>query len=238
VIYGRSIVATAPFNTSSYRPVRVGLRWLGTIGLCASVGCLGTPKILPPRTPPAAVPPPVALPATPLKPGRGRVVIYTTDGPMRVVAEAGQQFQPEAAELPHSGELCVSPCVVDIPTGRYKLYLQSLQNGGSTGDVDDLQVQSGLTYYLRAPGRFDHPTWIPWGPTLLVVAGLLITIAGVGWAAGNSSGSSSATPGLITLGLGVGIMIGGGAYIYDAQRGSIQQGATTQWSGSLPRWEP
>jgi hypothetical protein len=201
--------------------------------LSVSVGCVGAPKVLPPRTPPDAVPPPVALPASPPASDRARVVIFTTDGPMRVVAEAEPQFQARATEQPRSGELCVSPCVVDVPPGRYKLFLESVGDGtsGATGgDVDELHVPPGLTYYLRAPGRFEHPTWIPWSPFLVGLTGLVVTSIGLGLAAG----SQHETSGLVVMGAGLGLVIGGSVYAYDAQRGSIQQGATTQWSLPLP----
>src|SRR4051812_27286244 len=98
--------------------------------LATSLGCVGAPKLLPPRTPPAAVPPPVALPPMPPAANRGRVVLYTTDGPMRIIAEAPKQFATAAADQPRSGELCVSPCVVDIPPGHYKLYLEGVRPDG------------------------------------------------------------------------------------------------------------
>jgi hypothetical protein len=208
-------------------------RRVGVAALTVSVGCVGAPKVLPPRTPPDAVPPPVSLPAAPPANDRARVVIFTTDGPMRVVAEAAPQFQARAAEQPRSGELCVSPCVVDVPPGRYRLFLENvnLGAGGATGgDVDDLQLPPGLTYYLRAPGHFEHPTWIPWAPFLVGVTGIIVASIGLGLAA---TGEHE-TPGLVVLGAGLGLAIGGSVYAYDAQRGSIQQGATTQWSVPLP----
>jgi hypothetical protein len=198
-------------------------RW-GIAALSAGVGCVGSPKMLPPRAPPDAVPPPVPLPATPPANDLARVVLFTTDGPMRVVAEAAPQFQ--AREQPRSGQLCVSPCVVDVPPGRYTLFFENVTPGASGGDVDEMQVPPGLTYYLRAPGRFEHPTWIPWSPFLVGVAGVIVTSVGLGLAASGRD----ATPGLIVMGAGLGLTIGGAIYTYDAQRGSIQQGATTQWS--------
>jgi hypothetical protein len=218
--------------SASRRSTHRSLCVLCAATLASSVGCVGAPKILPPRTPPDAVPPPVALPSSPPENNRGRVVLFTTDGPMRVVAEAPKQFAATGAEPPRSGELCVSPCVVDIPPGHYKLYLEGVQPGGPTGDVDDLQVNPGLNYYLRAPGKFDQPTWIPWGPTLIAIAGGLVATSGVLWAASSANGGS-ATPGLVVFGAGLGILIGAGVYTYDAQRGTIQQGATTQWSVPL-----
>lgn len=215
---------------SAPRAVSATFRRAAALGLAAGVGCIGSPKILPPRTPPAAVAPPVALPATAPAPGNERVVIHTVDGPMRVVAEAARRFDAPAGERPRSGELCVSPCVVDVPPGRYRLYLSSVNDAGASGDVDDLQVKPGLTYYLRAPGRFQHPTWKPWGAIMVAIAGGLIATGGIAWTAAAASADSSALPGLVVLGAGVGLLIGGGIYTYDAQRGSLQEGATTQWT--------
>jgi hypothetical protein len=197
-----------------------------------ALGCVGAPKLLPPRTPPAAVPPPVSLPSTPILPERGRVVVWTTDGPMRVVAEAQAQFQAEAHPGPRAGELCVSPCVVDVPPGNYKLYLSGIGATAALGDVDELRVGQGLTYYLRAPGKFDPPRWLPGGATAVVVGGAIVTAIGLGIAL--SPNDKATVPGTVTVGVGLALLVGGGIYLYDAQRGSIQEGATTQWSVPSP----
>ena len=195
----------------------------------AGWGCIGEPRVLPPRAPPAAMPPPVPLPAERPKPGLGRLVIWTTDGPMRVVAQGQRGFQVTPAAGTREGDLCVTPCVVDIPPGPYRLYLRSEGGRGASGDVDDLLVSERLNYYVRAPGKFEHPTWVPGGPVLISSLGLSLILAGALVAAG-----SSPTPGLAIAGVGLGVTIGGGVLVYEAQRGQIQQGATTTWSVPLP----
>ena len=213
------------------------MRRIALAVLLVPVGaCAGQPKILAPRLPPAAFAPPVALPLAPPARDHGRVVIWTTDGPMHVIAQGQQEFQPSAVNGTRTGELCVSPCVVDMPPGKYKLFMTDARQGGNAGDVDDLTVGTDLTYYLRAPGRFEHPTWIPAAPTLVATLGVTLAAVGLFWAVSNAGSESSASsrPGLMLFGVGVAVGIGGSVLIYDAQRGSIQQGATTSWSAPLP----
>jgi len=209
-------------------------RWRRSLGvglLALWVGaCVGEPRTLPPRMPPAALVPPVALPPTPPKPGLGRVVLWSTDGRMSVVAQGAQEFQ--ATQAARSGELCVTPCVVDMPPGEYTLYLQSLEKDGG-GDVDQLLVSERLTYYLRAPGHFQHPTWVPAGPTIVSTLGVILTTVGFLTLVGGSNTAASRTAGFALAGGGLAITIGGGVYIYEAQRGAIQKGATTTWSVPL-----
>jgi hypothetical protein len=202
---------------------------LVVVGALLTGGCVGEPRMLPPRTPPAAIVPPVALPPAPPKPGLGRVVLWSTDGQMSVVAQGAQAFQ--ATQAAKSGELCVTPCVADMPPGNYTLYLQGLGPNAS-GDVDQLMVSDRLTYYLRAPGHFEHPTWIPAGPTIVSTLGVVLATVGLALLGGQSSGTR--TSGIFLVGIGAAVGIGGGVLIYDAQRGKIQKGATTTWSVPMP----
>jgi len=197
----------------------------------AGWGCIGEPRVLPPRAPPAAIPPPVLLPAERPRAGLGRLVIWTTDGPMRVVAQGQRGFQAAPSAGTREGDLCVTPCVVDVPPGPYRLYMRSDAGTGASGDVDDLLVSERLNYYVRAPGKFEHPTWVPGGATAIASLGLTLTIVGLLVAAGSRD---SRLPGLALTGLGLGVTIGGGVTVYEAQRGKIQQGATTTWSVPLP----
>ena len=197
----------------------------------AGTACVGEPRMLPPRAPPAALPPPVPLPPQRPKPGLGRLVIWTTDGPMRVVAQGQRGFQATPAAGTRDGDLCVTPCVVDVPPGPYRLFMRSDAGQGSSGDVDDVLVSERLNYYVRAPGKFEHPRWIPGGPTLIATLGLALILTGFVIAADSKDLKA---PGLVVSGLGLGVTIGGGVMVYEAQRGSIQQGATTAWSVPLP----
>lgn len=193
--------------------------------------CAGEPRVLPPRTPPARQLPALALPRTPVAADHGRVVLDTTDGPMRVVAEYDPSFAPPGAPpvTTRTGELCVTPCVADLPVGRYRLYLSSV-SGDGRGDTDDLVVGEGLSAYRRAPGKYTTPT-ITNGiaPGALLIASML-AIAFGGALLGQSDGDGGSTPGgLVLVGAGVGGLIGGGIWAYDASRAEQQEGSSTTW---------
>lgn len=191
--------------------------------------CVGAPKELPPRAPPARMLPRVDMPTTAPAAGNARVVLHTTDGPMRVEARADLDFVPPGSNAPPTrfGELCVTPCVVDLPPGKYKLYLTSADGGYARGDVDIVNIHEGNNFYIRAPGKFDSPHWVHMLPTLVLLAGVTGVIVGGTIATHNDSGAQTA--GLLLAGGGVAITIAGGIYLYDESRGSTQAGATTYW---------
>ena len=207
-----------------------GIR-LAALGAILLVDCAGAPKELPPRTPPQRVAPPVELPSEPIPEGRGRVVLYTTDGPMRIAARADLEFVPPGtnAAPTRMGELCTTPCVVDLPPAKYKLYLTSAGGDPTRGDVDVLKVGEGTTYYLRAPGRFESPRWIHVLPTLVILGGVALFTGGVVLAA-DPHDSGRQIAGLGLMGGGIAVSVVGGVYLYDESRGSTQEGATTTWS--------
>jgi hypothetical protein len=196
------------------------------IGLSA---CAGAPKELPPRTPPPRQIPQVRFPSNALAPGQARVVLHTTDGPMRVEARADLEFVPPGGNAPSTrfGELCVTPCVVDLPPGKYKLYMTSANGSYEHGDVDVVDLQEGVNYYVRAPGKFEPPRWIHVLPTLVLLAGVTSFAVGAGFASSHDGGAQVA--GVALMGAGVAVSIGGGFYLYDESRGSTQLGATTYW---------
>lgn len=211
-------------------------RWLDSVLvglLLASVaGCTGEPRVLEPRSPPSHTAPSIPVPQTPLKPGYGRVVLDGTDAPLKITARADTAFVPPGSKVEPTrvGELCVTPCVVDLPVGSYKLYMTSA-DGSNEGDTDVLRVKPGLTYYRRAPGKFDPPTWIPVLPTVL------ISVAALGVLTGALMASSRNTSQQVA---GYGVMVGsvafggvGGVLYYNASRGARQEGASTTWTVPL-----
>src|SRR5262245_10972846 len=115
---------TRGFLSQRVRTIRTASTWVLVFGL---VGCTNEPKILPPRAPPPRAAPPISVPSVPVPEGFGRVVLHGTDGPMRISVRADESFIPPGMSVPptRSGELCVTPCVVDLPAGRYKLFLVS-----------------------------------------------------------------------------------------------------------------
>jgi hypothetical protein len=159
------------------------------------------------------------------------VILDTTDGPMHVTAQADPGFVPPGASAAPSrtGELCLTPCAADLPTGRYRLFMSSVDGGH--GDTDDLIVREGTTVYRRAPGKYETPSVsnrVP--PALVMTLGVVLTSVGLVVAAGSSPSSRDATTsGLLLTGLGGAMAVGGGIWLYDASRAVRQSGSTTVW---------
>jgi len=204
--------------------------WASVFALLALGSCTNEPKILPPRAPPPRSTPPVAVPPMPPGAGYGRVVLHVTDGPMHVTARADQAFVAPGMQVPstRTGELCTTPCVVDLPMGIYKLYLVSADGSVPGGDVDTLQVREGVTYYVRAPGRSEPRTWLPAVPFALTVVGVVALTGGL-FLLGGEDQAAQTTGVLLLVGGGAAVVTGGIMY-YDASRGTQQAGATTTWS--------
>lgn len=195
-------------------------------------GCTAEPILMDPRAPPPRIVPPVTMPSIAPAPGLGRVVLHSTDGALRVSARADTAFVPPGRNLPatRTGELCVTPCVVDLPPGEYKLFMTSADDSYSRGDTDVLLVREGLTYYVRAPGRYEPRTWIPVVPSLVIVVGAALILSGAAMASSSASGSGDASStGVVLMAVGGGIGITGGVLMYNVSRARIQNGATTSW---------
>ena len=176
--------------------------------------------------------PNVVLPRAPLATNRGRVVLDTVGSPMRVTAKFDPSFTPPggATERGVSGELCVTPCVVDLPVGKYRLFFSPLENSNSAlGDSDDLIVDEGITVYRRAPGLYRTPSPTDGiGPIAVMLAGALAITAGA------LTHKDDATLGTgLLIGGGVAI-VGGGIWGYDKSRATQQDGATSVWQLSGP----
>jgi hypothetical protein len=172
----------------------------------------------------------VPWPQYPPAAGYGRVLLHGTDGPMRIVAQADASFVPPGHSVPptRTGDLCAStPCVADLPVGRYKLYLSSADGAFKHGDTDDLTVTEGVTYYVRAPGRYEPPEWIRVYPLVLVTAAAALIVTGAVVAAENEGTPRAA--GIAMLGGGAVLGVWGGIELYDASRAKQQDGATTVW---------
>ena len=203
------------------------------------VGCRGEPRVLDPRDAPPQREPNVPLPQAPIAEGHGRVVLEGTDGPMKIAVRADMSFIPPGYDVAptRSGELCTTPCVADLPVGRYKLFMSGTHEGDNTGDTDTMMVREGVNYYVRAPGQFEPPTWTPVAPTALIILGVTLATVGVALASGSSddsgddTGSGEVSPvSLGLIGAGIALTIGGGIWSYDQGRGTRQEGATTAWT--------
>lgn len=162
--------------------------------------------------------------------GFGRVVLHGKDGPMRVVVQADPSFIPPGSAVPptRTGELCPStPCAADLPVGRYRLFLTSADGSFMHGDTDDLVVTEGVTYYVRAPGRYEAPHWIHAYPALLLAGAVALVIGGSVLA--SEPGDTNRGVGIATMLGGAGLGVWGGIELYDESRAKQQNGATTVW---------
>jgi hypothetical protein len=163
----------------------------------------------------------------------GRLLVDTTDGPMRVTLQYDPRFSPPGASPPFSrtGELCTTPCAADLPFGAYRVFLASA-GSEQRGDTDDLVIDAGLNVYRRAPGRYEAPTVADRvGPTFVLIAGMAAMLGGGILLAGDGDKKA---PGVALLAIGVGVSIGGGVWLYDASRATTQRGATTFFRRPLP----
>ncbi|MDH5671609.1 MAG: hypothetical protein OEZ06_05630 [Myxococcales bacterium] len=185
-------------------------------------GC-GTPRVLAPRQPPSRRMPVVQMPAEPPAQGHGRVVIDVVDGPMDVSARTVESFAGAGSGPPRSGPLCRTPCAVDLPLGRYKLYLSGLRSDPSRGDAVDLDVHPGLNVLRRASGKYETPEYMPTLPIVLIVGG------GVGVVGGGATlATGNGAAGAILMGLGLALSLGGA--IAWPRRAEQQQGRSTFWN--------
>lgn len=172
----------------------------------------------------------VSMPSASPSPGSGRVVLATTDGPMDVAVAADSSFVPPGRTVAptRAGDLCVTPCVADLPFGKYRLFFAS--KTGDHGDSDDIVVGEGLTVYERAPGRYTTPS-IPdrIAPALALALGVILVAVGANVGAQNVANGGSPALGLALAGGGIAIGAGSGFWLYDASRATVQHGSTTTW---------
>jgi hypothetical protein len=188
-----------------------------TLGLPA--GCM-TANVLPPRAAPPAVMPAVQIPSNAPTSGRGRLVVDTTDGPMDVAAQRLQAFDGASAGPVATGPLCRTPCVVDLPFGRYDLYLSGLASDPSRGDKAPVEVREGTNVLLRAPGKYEVPNSAQPGPIVLASLGGLLAGVSPAFIAVKDSGIG------LTVGsavIGVALLVAGLAtfdYTADQQAGT------------------
>ena len=165
----------------------------------------------------------------------------TTDGPMRISAtEVISAHDLEAdAKKARSGYVCTTPCVADLRSGRYRLYLsppsaEDFANGVArpagevmTGDTDDLRLSPGRWVYRRSPGHFTTPqTWDYVLPsTALTLNIVALTVGPAVWIAADDTGGEVAGAAVTTAALAG--VIASSIWVYRASRGEIQDGATT-----------
>ena len=235
MILGVRVVNGRYPSSSGFLGVGRPLRLCSLAPLLASLaGCAGEPRQLPPAEPPPRTLPNVIISDAPLPPHRGRVVLDTTDGPMRVTAKFDPSFTPPggSTERGVTGELCVTPCVVELPVGKYRFFFSPTANADSPlGDSDDLVVNEGVTIYRRAPGLYRTPSpvdQIP--PAALFIAG--VAAVSIGALAAGTKDNGSLAGGLLVGGSVA--MIGGGIWGYEKSRATQRDGASTVWQLGTP----
>lgn len=180
-------------------------------------------QVLEPRKPPPRTMPVVTFPAQPAGPGEGRLVVDSVDGPMHVRAQNLERFEGAAPGPVPAGTLCTTPCVADLPLGRYRLHLSGLVGDPAHDDVVEVEVREGVNVIRRAPGKHATADDLPALPLVLLVSGSVGILAGSAFI-GNGDG----TAGGILLGGGAALTIGGAV---TWPRGEMQQnGASTYWN--------
>jgi len=191
--------------------------------LGAVLTACGATEVLPPRTAPPRTMPVVTFPADPPGAGEGRLVIDSVDGPTPVTAQSLERFEGAASRPAPVGTLCTTPCVVDLPLGRYRLLLAGPSDDPGRDDVVEVEVGEGVSVIRRAPGKHEVSESTPTVPILLVVGG----VAGLG-AGAAVIGSGDGTAGGLLLGGGAALTIGGA--VTWPSGATEQEGASTYWN--------
>jgi hypothetical protein len=119
-----------------------------------------------------------------------------------------------------------------LPQGKYKLFMTGVEREQNHGDTDELFVQPGVNYYVRAPGKFEPPEWVPVVPTILVILGTGLLAGGAVMVADHANSSRVIGGSMMVTGLSIGIV--GGVMSYNKNRGTMQQGASTVWAVAAP----
>jgi hypothetical protein len=198
-------------------------------------GCM--PTVLPPPTVPDRVLPPGVAPA------QGETAIVTVSDPALVEEVTGRYEGVTDGGHGVTGftyrTVCVTtPCVAVLPPGPHDLRFTSLADTHNSGTAIVTATSQQPTAYRFAMGHSTDPRigWlIPFSfGSMGVVAGIALTAIGnvQGLTAeGMKTSTDVQTPGLITLGIGV-VLVALGAYLWNRERGSVQDGAGVQWTPS------
>jgi hypothetical protein len=209
---------------------------LGAVAV-AALGCASV-RQLPAREPPLRARPPVALPAEPPPPGSGRVVLDCVDGPAEVSAVwAGALQEPThhvlpARAQPFSGPVCTTPCIADLPYGRYDLYFSLRSPSITRGDHDQISVTTGVRVQRRALGTSTPADGGQRnGGVMLAIVGASAALTGAGFLALGASMDEQDS----MVAIGGASLAGGalltviGALMMQAGQATSQEGATTSW---------
>lgn len=175
--------------------------------LLALAGLVGCARVLmPPPAPPRQSPDLSAEP--PVPEGAGRLYVDVVDGPtpVRSVERSSLRLQIGGGTLlahrRRTEQLCVTPCLVDLPYGRYELAFPS--RGSGRLETDEINVGPSPMVYRRALGLHDPPgAGHALGIVSTVFGAIAMVIGTVFLPVGLGTDSDSmARAGGITLGVG------------------------------------
>ena len=164
---------------------------------------------------------------SPRRVGFKRVALDVKDGPSRIEIKLSQ---PQILNTPAgpmmigaSGwtELCISPCVVDLPAGAHQLSFRELD--GDRKDTDTIRLVHDASVYRRALGEYSDSPVLAGAGYFLFFPGVLTFLTGLGALV---AGSHEA--GAIVTGVGGGLTLAGGLMWYFGIP-SKQDGATTHY---------
>ncbi|HEX4405729.1 MAG TPA: hypothetical protein VH560_12915 [Polyangia bacterium] len=226
-----------------------GARMHKNTALAASIALLfALPACAPEVLPPAAVPsrevPRVAMPESPPAPDHGRVILDAPSRPASVarLTGTGTGTTPRGYALTvdtHKDICRATPCVVDLKKGPQTLLFTPV---GDPDHVDQVQVDVG-----DAPLVVRHEnaaTDVPRAHDTAVIFAIggagLIGVGAVATAAGAAMASAADDKGLSgsrnVEDTGIGTLIGGGVFVVGGliaqalMRGTMRDGATTQFT--------
>lgn len=209
-----------------------------------TVSCVADPILMPERCPPQAIAPPIPMPTTPPAPGMVRTVVHSTDGPTTVSARAEEHFDVPSNKFSfrRQNPLCVTPCVVDLPIGKYQLTFETPAGERLSQDTDTVELKPGVNYLVRAPGK-NYPSQAPVAPAWVLGAGITSFVVANFLFLGYphlEDENTKKTLGNVSLGLNLIGLTGAisGAIWYHQEKyrlqGATQKGASTVWQTPMP----
>jgi hypothetical protein len=216
-----------------------GMRAYLAIALAAACGAGCVHTIPPPATPEETVP---SVETRPLEPGQGRVVVDVTDGPTEVhhfvnteTVVGMDKDVPIVASAVTSELLCVTPCAIAGPIGRYDLAFPI--RGGGHFDIAEIDNQAETTVYRRTlgsrrsagAGQVLGILGTTFGGMSLVCGTVFLPI---GLAADEGEGEGFVTAGLVTLIAGA-VLTAAGIWGIIADPAIEQPGSAIQFAAPM-----
>ena len=186
------------------------------VGMWLATGC-STSRPPPPEVP-ARTPPQVAVTAPPAREGEGQVTLDAPPGRARV----------ELLTYREPLQLCITPCVVNLPLGTRRLMFRDIDNDSGRQSAAFIQVGTRPSIVRHAMGRRTRDVNGLAGGIILGVLGLSSTVAGIeALISGDTIGRGV---GVIGTGMGLVLDLVAALLLGSAADPTVQPGATTQWT--------